>query len=111
MATKKAAAEAAEEILEEKAEETKAEETKAQEDPWAEEVEIYVPRKAKGDDQSWPIFVNDRRFYVPANGKRQKMPRPIAEILEKAVEAENAVEDYIDQINRKTAESAARINA
>lgn len=63
---------------------------------WELTKEVIVPRKAKGDDQSWFVCVNDRRFAVPANGRRQILPLPVAEVLEKAVEAEYAAEDFAE---------------
>lgn len=71
-------------------------------DPWLEEEEIYVPRKAKGDEQSYYVCVNDRRFMIPANGKIQKLPRPIARILQDALDAEADAEEYADEVQRKT---------
>lgn len=100
MATKKTAPEVKEEKLE-AAEEIKAEEAAEAEapvDPWDEEVEMYVPRKPKGDDQQYYVCVNDRRFAVPANGKRQKLPRPVAEVLQTSLDDEAAAEEYAEHI-------------
>lgn len=102
MATKKQAAEAeiiAEEIAEQTAGSTVA-------DEWAEEVEVMVPRKRKGDDPQYYVCVNDRRFAFPADGKRQKMPKPVAEILMSSIEAEYAAEEYAEEMNRHAAEAA-----
>ena len=75
-------------------------------DPWKDEVEIVVPRKVKGDDPQYYVCVNDRRFAFPANGKRQKMPRPVAEILQSSLDAEYEAEEYAEEMNRKAAEAA-----
>ena len=71
-------------------------------DEWAEEVEMIIPRKQKGDDQQFYVCVNDRRFYIPANGKMQKLPKPVAEVLQQSLEAENEAEDYAESIPNKT---------
>ena len=75
-------------------------------DEWDEEVEMLIPRRPKGDDQQFYICVNDRRFYIPANGKMQKLPKPIAEILKQSLEAENEAEDYAESIPNKTGPSS-----
>ena len=98
MATKKTMEEKKEqEILEEQLEEIKAEPA----DEWLEEIEMIVPRKPKGEDQQWYVCVNDRRFMVPANGKMQSLPKPVAEILLSAIQAEYAAEDFADHIPHK----------
>ena len=105
MATKKTAAEPIEEVKEE----TAAEQTEPAEkpaDPWEEMVEIMVPRKPKGEDEFYYVCVNDRRFEVPANGKKQKMPQPIAEVLMASVEAEYEAQEFADQMSKHAAESA-----
>ena len=68
---------------------------------WDETVDVVVPRKPKGEDQSWFICVNDRRFAVPANGKKQTLPRPVAEILNMSVEAEIEAEEFAEEMTRK----------
>ena len=77
----------------------------AEKDEWDEEVEMLIPRRPKGDDQQFYICVNDRRFYIPANGKMQKLPKPIAEVLQQSLEAENEAEDYAESIPNKTGPS------
>ena len=106
MATKSKAAPAEETIQEEKQEEkaVKQEAAKAA-DPWAEEMEMIVPRKPKGEDQQFYVCVNDRRYMVPADGKMQTLPRPVAEILQGAIEAEYAAEDYADHIPNRSGET------
>ena len=70
-------------------------------DEWAEEVEMIVPRKPKGDDPQFYVCVNDRRFYIPANGKAQKLPKPIAEVLQQSLQAELEAEEFADSIPNK----------
>ncbi len=72
--------------------------TAAVQDEWAEEVSIHVPRKPKGDDPFYYVCVNERRFQVPANGKTQTMPKPIAEILLGSLEAEDKTDEFIDSL-------------
>lgn len=104
MATKKnTAAEQEPEITEEVETETRKEPASE----WDEEVEMIVPRKSKGDDQSYYVCVNDRRFQIPANGKMQTLPAPIAEALRNSLEAEAEAEEYADKIpNRDGADIA-----
>ena len=71
-------------------------------DEWDETIEMIVPRKMKGDDPQYYVCVNDRRFYIPANGKKQKLPKPIAEVLQQSLEAEMEAEDFADSIPNKT---------
>lgn len=104
MATKKTVkAETEEQLLEQPAEEQIQEKT-APMDEWDEEVEIVVPRKPKGEDQQFYVCVNDRRFLIPADGKVQKMPKPIADVLKAAIEAEYEAEDFADHIPNRSGE-------
>lgn len=108
MATKKDMK--AEEVIQETAE-VKAEEP-VQEEPksaWDEEIEMYVPRKPKGDDQSYYVCINARKFAVPANGRMQKLPRPVAEILKMSLEAEARAEDMADKMTQDAIESARKV--
>ena len=97
MATRKTgAAGAEEEVL------TEATEQKAPiRDAWDETVEMIVPRKPKGEDQQYYICVNDRRYMVPANGRMQSLPRPIAEVLQESLDAEREADDYADSLPNK----------
>ena len=70
-------------------------------DEWAEEVEMIVPRKPKGDDPQFYVCVNDRRFYIPATGKAQKLPKPIAEVLQQSLQAELESEEFADHMPNK----------
>ena len=97
MATKKVTKtedEVQEQLLEQQAEEAEPVKGSA----WDEEVPVVVPRKPKGQDQQFYVCVNDRRFTVPANGKQQMLPRPVAEILQAAIEAEYKAEEFADSI-------------
>lgn len=75
-------------------------------DPWDETVEMVVPRRPKGEEQQYYICVNDRRYVIPADGKRQKLPQPVAEVLQASIDAEYAADDFADQMNRDAAEAA-----
>lgn len=104
MATKKTVDEKKEqEILEEALEEVKTEE----QDEFAETMDMIVPRKPKGEDQQYYICVNDRRFAVPANGKMQKLPKPVALILQDCLEADAYADDFMEKIPNRTAENGA----
>lgn len=104
MASKKTVAEPA--IEEVKPEEAPVAEEKPAEDPavvdeWQVEVEMIVPRKPKGEDPQYYICVNDRRFIVPADGRMQKLPKPIAEVLKDSLEAEAEADDFADRMPKE----------
>lgn len=104
MATKKTVkAENEEQLLEQPAEEPKQEKPEVK-DAWDEEIDMVVPRKPKGEDQQFYVCVNDRRFLIPADGKVQKLPRPVAEVLKAAIEAEYEAEDFADHIPNRSGE-------
>ena len=103
MATKKTTAPAEEEALKEEVL-TEPEKPEKTADPWAEEMEIIVPRRPKGEDQFYYVCINDRRFQIPANGQVQKLPKPVALILKDSIAAEYAADDQVDEITRKSAE-------
>lgn len=106
MATRKTAAKAEEPMNEEELfEETEpAEEPERPVDAWSETVSMVVPRKPKGEDQQFYVCVNDRRYMVPANGKVQELPKPVAEVLRAAIEAEYAADDFADHIPNRSGE-------
>ena len=78
-----------------------AEETPEVKDSWSEMVEMIVPRKPKGEDQSYYVCINDRRFLVPADGKMQKLPKPVAEVLRDSLEAEVKADDFADSMPKE----------
>jgi hypothetical protein len=96
MATKKNAIPAEEEV--QAAVPAEESETPKNDDVWSQMVDVVVPRKPKGEDQNFYICINDRRFYIPANGKVQKLPLPVAEILADSLEDEAKAEDYMDSM-------------
>ena len=107
MATKKTAAEeiTAEETVTKDAAEEAAEKA-APTSEWDEEVEMIIPRRPKGEDQQYYVCVNDRRFGFPANGKKQKLPKPIAEVLQQSLDAEWEAEEFAEEMRRKAMENA-----
>ena len=74
---------------------------KAAPNSWNDMVNIIVPRRPRGEDQFYYICVNDRRFQIPADGTAQRLPRPVAEILEQSLEAEAAADKFADEIPNK----------
>lgn len=94
MATKKAT----DQIQEEPA--VQAEEPK-ETGEWGETIEMIVPRKQKGDDPQYYVCVNDRRFTIPADGKMQKLPKPVALILRESLEAEVKADDFADSMPKE----------
>lgn len=104
MATKKTAAVEvqAEEVKQEPvAEEAIVPEEQAVKDEWLEEVEMIVPRKPKGEEPQYYVCVNDRRFMIPADGRMQKLPKPIAEVLRESLEAEAEADDFADRMPKE----------
>lgn len=95
MATKKTAE--AEEKLETAATEEAVAEP-AEQDPWKIETEVLIPRRRAGESEYFYVCVNDKRYYIPANGKRQKLPMPIAEVLAASLEAEAKAEDFAENM-------------
>lgn len=67
-------------------------------DSFEDMVEMVVPRKPKGEEQQYYVCVNDRRYGIPANGKMQKLPRPVAEILQESLNAEYAADEFAESI-------------
>ena len=77
---------------------------------WDETIEMIVPRKPRGEEQFYYICVNDRRFQVPADGKMQKLPKPIALILKDALEAEQKADDFADNIPNEELTTAFQLS-
>jgi hypothetical protein len=69
-------------------------------DPWLEMVKMYVPKKPKGEEQQYYICVNERRYLVPANGKLQELPLPVAEVLTNSLEKEDEADEYAESIQK-----------
>ena len=99
MATKSKTTPAEETIQKEEPEEKNVKnEPEALNDPWAEEIDMIVPRKPKGEEQFYYVCVNDRRYQIPANGQTQKLPKPIANVLKESLEADWQADDFMDHI-------------
>ena len=94
----KTKAEVTEEIVKTEEPETAAEKPVKTGGAWDEKVPMIVPRKPKGEDQQFYVCVNDIRYAIPANGKMQELPRPVAEILQAAIEAEYQADEFADNI-------------
>ena len=73
-------------------------------DPWLVNVSMLVPRKPKGEEQSYYVCVNDRRFQVPANGKVQELPKPIAAALTDSLAADAAADEFADKMPNRIGE-------
>jgi len=97
MATKKTVKEE-EQVLEEEAVQAEEKAPEAPKSAWDETVEMLVPRKPRGEEPFYYICVNDRRFEIPANGTMQKMPKPIALVLQDSLAAEAKAEEFADSI-------------
>lgn len=67
---------------------------------WDEEVEIFVPKRPKSEEQFYYICVNDRRWSVPATGRQEKLPKPVAEILKMSLADESEADKYADSIDK-----------
>lgn len=81
--------------------EVKPAEEPAVKDEWDEKVEIRVPRAKAGEANYYYVCVNDRRYQIPADGKKQSLPRPIAELLEQSIEAEYEADRYADRMSEE----------
>lgn len=104
MATKKT--EVTEDVKLEEAAEVKAE-VKAEEkpvDPWKRDIDMIVPRKPRGEEQQYYVCVNDRRFIIPANGKMQKLPEPIAKALQDSLDADAEAYEFMDSMPNHSGE-------
>lgn len=78
--------------------------TEMPEDPWLKNREIVVPRKPRGEDQQYYICINDRRFLVPADGKVQSLPDPVAEVLLASIQAEVEADVFAEHIPNRAGE-------
>lgn len=102
MATKKT--EVKDDVMPEEAAEVQEEKKPAS--AWDETIEMIVPRKPRGEDPQYYVCVNDRRYAIPATGKMEKLPKPIALILQDSLEAEAAADDYMDHMPNRSGEDA-----
>jgi len=102
MAVKKTDVKQEEEVIQEAAQEEP-----AGTDPFQETVEMIVPRKPRGEEQQYYVCVNDRRYAIPADGKMQKLPKPVAEILKDSLEADAFADDFADRMPKMNAEQPA----
>ncbi len=78
-------------------------------DPWDVKVTMFVPRKQTGDEQQYYVAINDRKFLVPANGKAQELPQPVAEVLAASLEQEAMAEKMSDEITKEAIENAGKM--
>ena len=92
IAQEDAALEKAAEELENMAKTAKAE------DPWSVMVDMQIPRRKPGEAEEYYVCVNDRRYYIPKNGKRQSLPLPIAETLQNSLDAEAVADAFSEQM-------------
>ncbi|MGN1419217.1 MAG: hypothetical protein ACI4W6_07795 [Acutalibacteraceae bacterium] len=68
--------------------------TKKKIDPWNEKEEIFVPRLANCKEQPDLIAsVNGRTFQIQ-RGKKVEVPKPIAEVIKRSLEAEEKADDF-----------------
>lgn len=70
---------------------------KVEKDPWADMVEIRLPKPLPNEENFVIASVNSRIFKIK-KGIPVKVPKPIAEVLEHSLEAEEAAEMYIDKL-------------
>lgn len=74
-------------------EKTAAEETKAT----VEEVEVFVPRGNRNDEATEFVSINGRNFYIP-KGKTSKVPKFVADELERAEHAKRRLDRKMDDL-------------
>ena len=61
---------------------------KAKYDPWKDMVEVFIPKKSRGEQDTTYIRLNRRAYLVP-KGKRTMVPRPVAKIIDRSLEMQN----------------------
>jgi hypothetical protein len=66
--------------------------------PWADMVEITLPRHPKNEQNFQFVAVNDRRFQVPRSGKPVMVPRPVYEVLMNSQEMRDYAEDRKEEM-------------
>ena len=69
-------------------------------DPWLDMREISLPRPGKGEETHVLVGVNSRYVRVK-KGVAVKVPRPIYEVLDRMMEAEQAEDDYQRSVDNK----------
>ena len=74
--------------------------TSAPVDPWLDMREIMLPRPGKGEETHVLVGVNSRYVRVK-KGERVKVPRPIYEVLDRMLKAEQAEDDYQRSVDNK----------
>lgn len=92
MATRKTT----EKPVEENVEET-VETTAAPVDEWEIMEDVTLPRPHGDEAKSLPVWVNGRGYYVP-KGKTTTVPKPIADRIRLAYQAEEQAEAYAETI-------------
>lgn len=63
-------------------------------------VTIKIPRGAKGEDNFMLVTLNGKGYRIQ-RGVEVEVPSAIAEIVEKALDARDSADDYIDSIRSK----------
>lgn len=64
-------------------------------DPWQEKVPIRIPLAARGEENFITASVNGRVFKI-RKGETVEVPKPIAEVLQQAEDADIYAERFID---------------
>ena len=95
MATRKTAEKPAEPVVEEKAE-VIAEPAEIV-DEWSIMEDVTLPRPHGDEAKSLPVWVNGKGYFVP-KGKTSSVPKPIADRIRMAYQAEERAEEYAETI-------------
>lgn len=67
-------------------------------DPWKDMRTITLPRHGKNEQNFQFVSVNDRTYQVPRNGKPQRVPAPVYEVLINAQRARDYAENRSDDM-------------
>ena len=63
-------------------------------DPMQERETMYVPRLPVGEQQNIYVNINGKGFNIP-RGKNVDMPRPVADIIKRALKAEQRYDEGV----------------
>lgn len=67
---------------------------------WKEMVPVFIPRDKKKGSHLF-VGINGRTFQVK-RGEQVMVPKPVAEVVNTSMEADNAVQDLIDRLKERS---------
>lgn len=60
-------------------------------------VEVFIPRGAANDEPNFFVAVNGKSYLLP-RGKKSKVPAEVAEEIERAIKAQEALDNRKDEM-------------